>query len=47
DKSGIVEPSRIIAAMGQDITSPTLPDWVQNWIDADATRPWPPQLGRD
>ena len=47
DKNGIVGPERIIEAMGQDVTSPALPDWVQNWIDADATRVWPPQLGQD
>ncbi|MFT5867128.1 MAG: acyl-CoA thioesterase FadM [Gammaproteobacteria bacterium] len=47
DKNGIVEPSQIIEAMDQDITSPALPTWVQNWIDADATRPWPPQVGQD
>ena len=46
-KNGIVGPQRIIEAMGQDVTSPALPDWVQNWIDADATRVWPPQLGQD
>ena len=47
DKNRIVGPERIIEAMGQDVTSPALPDWVQNWIDADATRVWPPQLGQD
>ncbi len=47
DKNGIVEPGRIIEAMDQDKTSPALPTWVQNWIDADATRPWPPQVGQD
>ncbi|MCO4848636.1 MAG: thioesterase family protein [Yoonia sp.] len=47
DKSGIVDPRHIIEAIGQDIASPPLPDWVQNWIDADSTRPWPPQLGCD
>jgi len=47
DKNGIVAPARILDAMGQNATSPALPDWVQSWIDADATRPWPPELGRD
>lgn len=42
DSNGIVSTDRSIAAYGQDIASPTLPDWVQAWIDADATRAWPP-----
>ncbi len=41
DKDGIVKPDRVIAALGIPFTKP-LPDWVQAWIDADATRPWPP-----
>ncbi len=41
-KEGIVAPERVARAMGVDPQSPPLPDWVQNWIDAEATRPWPP-----
>lgn len=39
---GIIPPTQVLASMGQDAKSPPIPDWVQNWIDADATRPWPP-----
>jgi acyl-CoA thioesterase FadM len=39
---GIVPPAEVLTAMGQDTTSPVLPEWVQAWIAADATRPWPP-----
>lgn len=42
DKNGLVVPERILEAMEIDTTSPALPDWVQGWIDIDATRPWPP-----
>lgn len=42
DRSGIVAPSRVLLAMGQDATSPPLPDWVAAWVQADAVRPWPP-----
>ncbi len=42
-KAGIVPPARVLAALGQDQTSPALPDWVAAWIAADARRPWPPQ----
>ncbi len=46
-KSGIVAPQTVIDAMGQDIESPPLPDWVQSWIEADRARPWPPVLTED
>ena len=42
DKKGIVAPSRALKAMGQDSASPAIPDWIANWIKAEATRPWPP-----
>lgn len=42
-KDGIVPPQQVFDSIGLDGTSPPLPDWVQNWIDADATRPWPPE----
>ncbi len=45
DAAGIVPPARILGAMGHDAGSPDLPAWVENWIDADATRPWPPESG--
>jgi acyl-CoA thioesterase FadM len=47
NKNGIVKPALILKAMGETATSPALPDWVQNWVDADATRPWPPALGQN
>lgn len=43
DKSGIVSPEILIAKMDNALESPVLPDWVLAWIDADHTRPWPPQ----
>lgn len=42
DRNGIVTPKRIIEALGYDGPTPEMPDWVCNWIEADATRPWPP-----
>ena len=39
---GIVAPAQLLTAMGQDQTSPVLPDWAKAWIDAEAMRPWPP-----
>ncbi len=42
DGSGIVAPARVLEVMGSDAVSPPMPDWVANWIEADATRPWPP-----
>lgn len=40
---GIVPPARLAAEMGHPGPSPALPDWVQAWINAEATRPWPPE----
>ena len=42
DKSGIVSPARVATAMEYSKPSPKIPAWVANWIDADASRPWPP-----
>lgn len=41
-RNGIVPPEQVLAAMGQNTTSPDLPQWVQAWIAADAQRVWPP-----
>lgn len=41
-KAGIVPPSELALAMGVEGESPALPAWVQTWIAAEATRPWPP-----
>jgi acyl-CoA thioesterase FadM len=40
---GMVAPERAAAALGHSGPAPDLPAWVQAWITADATRPWPPQ----
>ncbi|WP_106746784.1 acyl-CoA thioesterase [Yoonia maritima] len=40
--NGIVPPDQVFAALGHEGSSPQLPEWIKNWIDADATRPWPP-----
>ncbi|MGP6089137.1 acyl-CoA thioesterase [Antarctobacter jejuensis] len=42
DKAGIVATDRIAAALNVAPESPPLPDWVQDWIAAEAARPWPP-----
>jgi acyl-CoA thioesterase FadM len=44
DHDGIVKPRRLFDYTGYEGPRPVLPEWVQNWIDADATRPWPPVL---
>ncbi len=41
--NGMVPMAVAAAKMGHHEPSPALPDWVQGWIDADASRPWPPQ----
>lgn len=43
NKAGIVPTEQIVDALGFDGYNPELPDWAKNWIDADSTRPWPPE----
>jgi acyl-CoA thioesterase FadM len=40
---GIIPTHDVCRTMNIEQGSPALPDWVQNWIDAEQTRPWPPQ----
>lgn len=42
DQNGIVPPARVLEAMGKHEVSPSIPDWIASWIEADASRPWPP-----
>ena len=42
DKAGIVPPARVLEKMGRTDATPPTPDWVRLWIEAEATRPWPP-----
>ncbi len=42
NKNGLVPTQVIAEAMGVPDWNPTPPDWVQNWSDAEDTRPWPP-----
>jgi len=44
DRNGIVAPQEVFAATGYDGNSPDLPAWAQAWVDADNTRPWPPEF---
>lgn len=41
-KGGIIPPADLDRAMGGSGISPALPKWVQDWVRADAERPWPP-----
>lgn len=42
DKNGIVGTARVMSAMGQDILSPDMPEWIAHWTRAESARPWPP-----
>ena len=39
-----VPPTRVLEALGQDPTSPPIPDWIAAWAKADGARPWPPMV---
>lgn len=41
--SGMVAPVEVARALGVPEESPPLPGWVEAWIAAEATRPWPPE----
>lgn len=44
DSAGIVTPEKVLAALGAEtVESPPMPDWIQAWVDAEGTRPWPPK----
>jgi acyl-CoA thioesterase FadM len=40
----LTDPGLVAEAMGLDAASPALPDWARAWTEADATRPWPPDI---
>ncbi|MEP1767112.1 MAG: acyl-CoA thioesterase [Sulfitobacter sp.] len=42
DKNGIIPTSRVMLAIGRNETSPSMPQWIENWTNAEASRPWPP-----
>ncbi|MHA1128244.1 MAG: acyl-CoA thioesterase [Alphaproteobacteria bacterium] len=44
DKNGIVATDLVVQEMGHPDWNPTLPEWVQTWIDAEAQRVWPPEV---
>ena len=49
-RTGVVKNHRLVPTkevfetVGKDLTSPETPEWIQNWIDAEKTRPWPPAV---
>jgi acyl-CoA thioesterase FadM len=42
DRNGLVKTQRVRDAMGVTQDAPAVPDWVAQWIEAEAARPWPP-----
>lgn len=44
DKNGIVPTQRVADALGYPDWNPELPAWVVNWIKAEDTRTWPPEV---
>lgn len=44
DEQGMVPMSDCLAAWKMPPISPPLPEWVEDWIEADSHRPWPPEV---
>jgi len=44
DKNGILSPAHMAGELGWSEVSPALPDYVTAWIEAEAKRPWPPEI---
>jgi len=45
NRKGSIKPVEFLESLGFGTDKQTLPDWARNWVDADATRPWPPASG--
>ncbi len=43
DNNGIVPTQKVADALGYSDWNPDMPDWVQNWIEAEGSRLWPPE----
>ena len=42
DRRGLIPPADVLAAMGIEAAPPELPAFARAWVEAEATRPWPP-----
>ena len=45
DRGGVVPTDAVLEAMGAPDWRPDPPGWVAAWIEAEASRPWPPEGG--
>lgn len=43
-RQGIVPTQEVVTALGDPDWNPVMPEWIQNWIAAENTRPWPPEV---
>lgn len=41
---GILDPAKVVQAIGWKTSSPALPEYAQAWCAAEAMRPWPPSV---
>lgn len=47
EKGRAVPAQVLVEALGVTEPRPEPAEWVKNWIEAEATRPWPPELSAD
>ncbi len=43
-KGRLTDPAGVADALGLPRASPALPDWARAWTEAEAERPWPPDI---
>ena len=42
DKTGILNTDIGIESLGETVERPSIPNWINKWIEAENNRPWPP-----
>lgn len=42
-KNGLIPPAEVIKLMGEEPVVGDLPKWVNEWVDSEQHRPWPPE----
>ena len=41
-RDGLINPAEVLELMGSKVDTSELPKWVNEWVDSEVHRPWPP-----